>query len=197
MDSKPMCEFPYMELRYMSDPDVPDVKNPEILIAKFNPRRTAGLIFYVIGITIFIVGWFFMIASSAQFIEFTMVAWLSGLWAMTVGILSILWQEIRRRYVLYIITSWNLRIRRGYYRKRTVRVFYDEIADVQIHTNREDRIVNQGDILVTAKGDESPTIVFEDIDNPRGIFELIARMRLTIEEPYPWSHIEKTRIAPY
>lgn len=170
---------------------------PEILIAKFYPRRTASLVFYIFGFVVFIVGWVFMIASSADFIEFTLVAWISGVWGMIVGILSIIWREIIRRYTLYIITSWNLRVRRGYRRKRTKRVFYDEISDVKVVTSSDERIVDQGNIEVFVKGEENPAITFFDIDNPRGIYELIQRMILTVPEPHPWSHIEKTRIVPY
>ncbi|MFW9920102.1 MAG: PH domain-containing protein [Candidatus Thorarchaeota archaeon] len=175
-----------------------DSKIPhEILIAKFHPRRTSSLFFYIFGVVVFVVGWVFMIASSADFIEFTLVAWISGIWAMVVGILSIIWREIIRRYTLYIITSWNLRVRRGYRRKRTKRVFYDEISDVKIIANTEDRMVNQGDIQIFVKDEAEPVITFYSIDNPRGIYELIQRMLRTVPEPYPWSHLERSRIAPY
>ncbi len=169
----------------------------EILIAKFHPRRTSSLFFYIFGFVVFIVGWVFMIASSADFIEFTLAAWLSGIWAMTVGILAITWREIIRRYRLYIITSWNLRVRRGYRKKTTKRVFYDEITDVKIIANTEDRMVNQGDIQIFVKDTEGPVITFFAIDNPRGIYEIIQRMIRTVSDPYPWAHLEKTRIAPY
>ncbi len=181
----------------MSEAISDDGLQQEILIAKFHPRRTASLVFYIFGFVVFIVGWVFMIASSADIIEYTMVAWLSGIWAMTVGMLSIVWQEIRRRYTLYIITSWNLRVRRGYYKKRTKRVFYDEISDVKTLTNTQDRMVNQGDIEIYVKGESEPALTFFAIDNPRGIYELIQRMLRTAPEPCPWSHIERTRIAPY
>ena len=181
----------------MNEAIVDDSIPREILIAKFHPRRTASLLFYIFGFVVFIIGWLFMIASSADIIEFTMVAWLSGIWAMTVGMLSIVWQEIRRRYKLYVITSWNLRVRRGYYRKRTERVFYDEISDVKILTNLEDRMVNQGDIAIYVKDESDPALTFFAIDNPRGIYEIIQRMLRTVATPCPWSHLERTRIAPY
>ncbi len=186
-----------IELIVMSEEQTPAGLDHEILIAKFHPRRTASLFFYIFGFVVFIVGWVFMIASSAQFIEFTIVAWLSGIWAMVVGILSIISQEIKRRYTLYILTSWNLRVRRGYIHKRTKRVFYDEICDVKILADPQDRMVNQGDIQIFVKDDPEPVITFIAIDNPRGIYELIQRMLRTIPETLPWSHLEYSRYAPW
>jgi len=181
----------------MTESDTSNLGNQEILIAKFHPRRTSSLVFYIFGFVVFIVGWFFMIASSIQFIEFSLVAWISGIWAMIVGILSILWREIIRRYTLYIITSWNLRVRRGYLKKRTKRVFYDEVVDVKIDADPQDRLVNQGNIQIFIKGEEDPVITFFAIDNPRGIYELIQRMLRTLPDPLPWGHISYSRYAPW
>ncbi len=175
------------------DPTVDDIQH-EILIAKFHPKRISSLVFYVFGFIVFIVGWVFMIASSVQFVEFSLVAWIAGICAMAAGIGTIIWREVKRRYTLYIITSWNVRVRKGYLKKRTTRVFYDDISDVRIIANIQDRIVNQGDIQIFANGEDEPAIIFYSIENPRGIYELIQRMLRTVQAPYPWSHIEKTRV---
>ncbi|MFW9954533.1 MAG: PH domain-containing protein [Candidatus Thorarchaeota archaeon] len=170
---------------------------PERLIAKMYQKRAAAYIFYVLGVILFLVGWAFMVMSSIKFVEYTFSAWYMALWSMIVGFLSIFWAEVNRRYTLYIITSWNIRRRDGYFKRVTTRVFLDEIVKVEISADPEDRIVGQGDIQIFVEGEDNPALVLNAIDNPRGIYEIIIRLTQTIPEEIPWSHIEKTRKVQY
>ncbi len=169
----------------------------EQLIAKYHPKRAASLLFYLFGSLTFILGWSFMVMSSIQLVESTLVAWYIGMWAMTIGCLLILWAEIRRRYTLYVITSWTVRVRTGYIKQQTTRVFLDEIFDVKTNIDQEERIVNQGDVEIYVKDEDEPVLILDSVDNPRGILELVLRLVQTIPDPIPWDHIPRTRTVSY
>ena len=138
-----------------------------------------------------------MIMSSASYVESNFTAWYLGLWALVLGTLTIAWAEIRRRYTVYIITTWNVRTRCGYRNRITTRIFYDEIEHVDISRGPEEEIADQGDVELYVPGEKEPVIVFAAIDNPFGIVEMINRFKETIPDPIPWDHIERTRIAPF
>ena len=176
------------------------VENPiekECLIAKYNPRRLSSLIYYVFGTILFLFGFIFMIMSSASYVEFNFTAWYLGLFSMLLGSSIMTVAEIRRRYMLYIITTWNVRTRSGLLKKVTSRVFYDDIERIEVDIDPEEVRVNQGDILVFIRGETEPAIVFDSIAYPRAAFEIIQRFKETVPDPIPWSHLDKTRIAPY
>jgi hypothetical protein len=116
---------------------------------------------------------------------------------MTIGCLLILWAEIRRRYTLYIITSWTVRIRNGYFNQLTTRVFLDEIVDVKTNIAQEERLVDQGNVEIYVKDEEEPVLILEAVDNPRGILEIVRRLVKTVPDPVPWSHIERSRTIAY
>ncbi|MHA1908803.1 MAG: PH domain-containing protein [Candidatus Thorarchaeota archaeon] len=181
----------------MSGTRVEDQIQPEILIAKYHPKRAASLITYLMGILAFLLGWSFMVMSSIQFVESTLVAWYIGLWSMTIGCLLILWAEIRRRYTLYAITSWAVRVRKGFYNQITTRVFLDEISQIETNIDQEERIVNQGDVEIYVKDEDQPALVLQAIDNPRGVLEIVRRLVKTLPDPIPWDHIERTRTISY
>lgn len=138
-----------------------------------------------------------MIMSSASYVESDFTAWYLGLWALVLGTLTITWAEIRRRYTVYIITTWNVRTRCGYRNKITTRIFYDEIEHVGLSLDPEEEIADQGDVEIYISGNDKPELVFDSINNPYGIIEIINRFTKTIPEPIPWEHLERTRIAPF
>ena len=181
----------------MSGTGVKDQIQQEQLIAKYHPKRAAALLFYLFGSLTFILGWSFMVMSSIQFVESTLVAWYIGLWAMAIGCVLILWAEIRRKYMVFIITTWTLRVRTGYFNHLTTRVFLDEIVDVKLNIDQEERIVNQGDVEIYVKDEDDPALVFDSVDNPRGILEIVLRIVQTIPDPVPWDHIPRTRSFSY
>jgi len=179
----------------MSSPEIEIEK--ERLITRFHPRRISALFYYVFGILSFLVGLLFMIMSSANYVESDFVAWYIGLWAIVLGSLTTAWAEIRRRYTLYIVTTWNVRTRSGYRNKVTRRVFYDEIDHVGISRGPDEEVADEGAVKIYVAGNDEPEIVFTSVGNPYGIVELISRFVNTIPDPVPWSHIDRTRIAPF
>ncbi|MDF1540672.1 MAG: PH domain-containing protein [Candidatus Thorarchaeota archaeon] len=181
----------------MSGTRAPEKPQQEHLIAKFTQKRDSALVFYLFGILLFFLGWLFMILSSIGYVTATFEAWYIGLWSMTLGSLAILWAEIRRRYTLYAITSWTVRARKGYLNHVTTRVFLDEITEVNILVDAEERIVDQGDVEIFVAGETTPAVVLMSVDNPRGIKEIIISLTKTIPEPLPWAHIERSRIVTY
>ncbi len=181
----------------MSGTRVEDKIKPEILIAKYYPKRAASLIFYILGILAFFLGLSFMVMSSIHYVDFTLFAWYTGLLSMAVGCILILWAELRRRYFLYAITSWTVRVRTGYINHTTTRVFLDDISEVKTNIDMEERIVNQGDLEIYIKGEDEPVLILRAVENPRGVLELVQRLIQTIPDPLPWAHIEKTRQISY
>lgn len=181
----------------MSSSSVEKPIEKECLIASYNPRRLSSLIYYVFGTVLFFFGFFFMIMSSASLVEFNFTAWYLGLFSMLIGSLIMAIAEIRRRYSLYIITTWNVRTQTGFFKKVTSRIFYDDIERIEVDRDPEEVRVNQGDVLVYVKGETDPAIKFDAIAYPLGAFEIIQRFKETIPMPIPWSHVDKTRIAPF
>ncbi|MHA2161284.1 MAG: PH domain-containing protein [Candidatus Thorarchaeota archaeon] len=166
-------------------------KEQERLIAIYHPKRVASLIYYVLGVISFFIGVLANIAGSAQFVEYSEVTWYLGIAAIVFGVLLISWAEIRRFHRLYVITTWNVRIRTGYWNKKTKRIFYDDISSVNISSDSDDRAVNQGDIEIFGQSDDNPYIVFVRVHNPIGVSEIIKRFLDTIPDPLPWAHIVK------
>jgi len=181
----------------MSGTRVAERAPEEQLIARFHPKRASALVYYIFGVLLFILGWLFMIMSSIGYVVATLEAWYVGLWSMALGILSILWAELRRRYTLYAITSWTVRVRKGYFNQITTRIFLDEIETVNVLVDDEERMVDQGDVEIIAIGNSGPPVVLKSVDNPRGIRVIIISLIRTIPEPLPWAHLERSRIVTY
>jgi hypothetical protein len=169
----------------------------EQLITTFRPKRISSLFNYISGAIFVAVGLVFMIGSSAGFVAFSFIAWFLGLGAIVFGSLVMVWTELKRRSTLYVITDWNVRVRTGYLNRTTRRVFYDEISSVEIQTDAQDEIADQGKLEIYVEGDDDPALSLGAVENPYGIREIILRFKETSREPVPWAHIEKTRVAPY
>lgn len=169
-------------------------KEIERLIAIIYKSRTANVINYVIGTILAFVGLMFNVTTAARFVEYTFVAWSIGLSAIIAGALIIAYSEIIRKKTKYIITSWNVRVRKGFMDKSSTRIFYDEISQVKVTTNIENRRVEMGDLAIYTKDKpDQPVMVWEDIPNPDGVREIIMRFINTTSEPTPWSHIDKSQ----
>ncbi|MHA1637012.1 MAG: PH domain-containing protein [Candidatus Thorarchaeota archaeon] len=181
----------------MSSSSVETPTERECLIAKYSSRRLSSLIYYVIGTILFSFGYIFMITSSASIVDYNITAWYLGLFSMSFGSLIMVIAELRRRYSLYIITTWNVRTRTGFWNKTTARVYYDDIERIEVDSDPEEVKVNQGDVLIFVKGEADPAIIFDAIAYPLGALEIIRRFKETIPDPIPWSHLDKTRIAPF
>jgi membrane protein YdbS with pleckstrin-like domain len=174
----------------------PDAR--ERLILVMFRKRTAFMFNYVLGGFISGVGILGNIATAAGFIEQSWIRWEIGVAAILSGLLVITATELRRRFTLYIMTTWNVRIRTGLMTRNTIRVFYDEISSVETSINPEEKAIGIGDVRVyTSDVRDRPAIVFTDVYNPDGIREIILRFIQTMPSPLPWVHIPKARIVVF
>ncbi len=180
----------------MSGTQEPEIV-PEELVVKFHPQRVSRLFHYILGILIFLVGLVFMIMSSASYVPWTERAWELGIMALFGGSAIVTYSELRRRDTLYIITTWNVRVRKGLVRKSTRRVFFNEIKHVAVSGSQDERLAGQGDVEIYVEQDDAPELVFESVYNPDGVKEIVNRFIQTTPDPVPWNHIETTREAPY
>jgi hypothetical protein len=169
----------------------------EKLIAAYHTKRVAALVYYILGVVVFIIGLVFMITSSVHYIAFTLVAWYLGMASLIIGVVLITWAELKRGYTTYIVTTWNVRIKKGYLNSVTTRVFYDEISSVKVSVEPEDVQAGQGNILIYTEDMDTPTLVFDSVHNPAGVHELISRFLVTIPDPVPWEHIPRPRTVNY
>ena len=164
----------------------------ERLVAIYHPKRGSTIFNYVFGFVVFILGLGANVIASANFVEYDFVSWALGLFAMIFGLTLVLWTETRRRYILYIVTTWNIRIRTGYINRKTVRVFYDEVTKVVTDSEPVEEAINQGDVVMySVKSKDKPALIFEGVHNPHGIREVILRFMATTSEPPPWAHIPR------
>jgi len=167
-------------------------KKKERLVAIYHPKRGSTIFNYVLGFVSFILGLGFNVITAANLVEYNFNSWVLGLFAMIFGLALVLWTETRRRYILYIVTTWNIRIRTGYFNKGTTRIFYDEIVKVATDSEPVERAIDQGDVVIfSVKSKDEPAIIFEGVHNPYGIREVILRFVATTPDPPPWSHIPR------
>lgn len=164
----------------------------ERLVLKLHPKRVSLIFFYVFSVIMIIIGVSFMAATAYGSIPRNLLAWEVGSSAIIIGIILFTWTEIRREFKLYIITTWNVRVRTGIFRKRTTRIFYDEISECNTSINPEVKNIGMGDVRIySSKDPNKPTLVFEEVENPDGIREIISRFKQSITEPLPWGHLSR------
>jgi len=167
-------------------------KSRERLVAIYHPKRGSTIFNYVLGFVAFILGLGFNVIAAANIVEYTFISWALGLFAMMFGLALVLWTETRRRHIVYVVTTWNIRIRTGYVNKKTARVFYDEITKVVTASEPVEKAIDQGDVVVySVKSKDEPALIFTGVHNPHGIREVILRFVATTPEPPPWSHVPK------
>ncbi len=164
----------------------------ERLVGIFYPKRASFIFYYVFGTVVFIIGMGFMTVTSYSGVGGDLVAWSLSAGAMIFGILLVAWAESRRWFTLYIITTWNVRVRRGVFSRKTRRVFYDEIALLRCSGPPDERKIGMGDVeILTSEDDESPSLVFDGVHNPEGVREIIRRFIETTPDPVPWAHLDR------
>jgi len=170
----------------------------EKLLATFNPARTGFLYLYILGAVSFVIGWLFNITVAARVVPYDELAWWLGMGAMLFALLVWGIGEYKKRYTVYIVTTWNLRVMKGARSKLTTRVFYDEVERFEIETQPQARVINLGALCIYTWDDPgNPALRFADIHNPEGMLELVSRVKMTTPAPLPWAHIKKTRIVNY
>jgi hypothetical protein len=165
----------------------------ERLVSIFFPKRASFIFLYVFGTVVFIVGTGFMTVTSYGGLGGDIVSWSLSAGAMVFGILLFVWAESRRWFTLYIITTWNVRVRKGVFSRKTVRVFYDEIALLRCSGPPDERKIGMGDVeIFMSDDDDAPALVFDGVHNPDGVREIISRFVETIPDPAPWAHLDRT-----
>jgi len=173
-------------------PEVIPSENRERLVNIFHPKRATFIFYYVFGVVLFIIGLGFNVTSAAGFIIHDLFDWTLGITSMIFGILIVTWAESRRWFTLYIITTWNVRVRRGIFSRETVRIFYDEITDVHCSGPPDERRVGMGDVEIFTSADEgTPSLLIDGVNNPDGIKEIILRFMRTIPDPLHWAHLDR------
>jgi membrane protein YdbS with pleckstrin-like domain len=164
----------------------------ERLVGIFYPKRASFIFYYVFGTVLFIVGTGFMIVTSFGGLGRDIISWSLSAGAMVFGIVLVAWAESRRWFTLYIITTWNIRVRKGVFSRKTTRVFYDEIAMLYSSGPPAERKVGMGDVeIFTSEEDEKPALIFDGVHNPDGVREIIMRFIQTIPDPVPWAHLDR------
>jgi len=164
----------------------------ERLVIILHPKRVSLIIFYVFSVVLIIIGVSFMSATAYGAIPPTEISWNIGFSAIIIGILLFALTEMRRFFTLYIITTWNVRTRKGIIWRKTKRVFYDQISECRTTMYPDERRVGMGDVeIISKKVKNGPMLIFEEIENPDGIREIISRFTQTIPFPLPWAHIER------
>jgi membrane protein YdbS with pleckstrin-like domain len=174
----------------------PDSKFPsdkrERLVLILHPKRVTSIFYYTFSVVLFIIGLVFMVLSSFGAISRDIDAWSLSTLAMLFGLFLFLWAESKHFFTLYIITTWNVRVRKGIFKRKTTRVFYDEIVDCRTNSDPEEKRVDMGDVeICTTRGKQSPVIIFNEVQNPEGVREIITRFMQTIPDPLPWAHLER------
>ena len=165
----------------------------ERLVNIFYPKRASFIFYYVFGTVVFIVGLGFMTVTSYGGLGRDIISWSLSAGAMVFGIVLVTLAESRRWFTLYIMTTWNVRVRRGVFSRKTTRVFYDEIALLHCSGPPDERKVGMGDVeIYTSADDEKPALVFDGVHNPDGIREIILRFVETTPDPLPWAHLDRS-----
>ncbi|TFG32696.1 hypothetical protein EU528_02550 [Candidatus Thorarchaeota archaeon] len=174
-------------------PETPFPKeNRERLVVIFHPKRVSLIFLYVFSVVLIITGVGFMSATAYGAIPPSELAWNMGSGAIIIGILIFTTTEMKRSYTLYIITTWNVRVRKGIFRRKTTRLFYDEISECRTAIYPQEKRIGMGDVeICSSKIKNGPTIVFEEVENPDGVREIITRFMQTIPYPLHWDHIDR------
>lgn len=168
----------------------PDKRERLVLI--LHPQRASSIFYYVFSVVLFIVGLTFMVLESYGTISGDLLSWSLSSASMILGLLLFVGAESRHFFTLYIITTWNVRVRRGIIRRQTTRVFYDEITECRATGNPEEKRVGMGHVeICTQANKEGPVLVFDEVHNPDGVREIISRFMQTIPTPLPWEHLDR------
>jgi len=164
----------------------------ERLVVIFHPKRVSLIFFYVFSVVMIITGVGFMSATAYGAIPPSLMYWSLGNITIILGILLFTRTEMKRFSTMYIITTWNVRVRTGILRRKTTRIFYDEISECRTSVYPEERRVGMGDVEICSKNDNTgPALIFEEIENPDGVREIISKFIDTIPYPLPWGHLER------
>ena len=188
---KPITSI-YLIVHKMSGIRIPPVEK-ERLIAIIRPKRISLLFQYAFSGAIFFTSFLFYVSSAGGFIQVNTISWMIGIFAMCFAAILTSWVELKHRNTMLILTTWNVRLRQGIYNRSTKRIFYDDIANIEVDMNSEGRVAGVGNIRIYGDSDEkTPFLEFNDIYNPNGVSEIILRFIRTTPEVTPWAHLDKS-----
>ncbi|TFF91288.1 hypothetical protein EU545_04695 [Candidatus Thorarchaeota archaeon] len=164
----------------------------EKLITIYHPKRVRFLFLYILGAVILLIGFLYNALTAAQVLPYQEVIWYLANGAIFFGGGLMALVEAKRRLTLYVITTWNARVRTGILKRETQKTFYDQITRIETSIGPEDRTADAGDVCVYSveSGDE-PEIVFSGIHNPEGIKILLERFVKTTGDPPVWDHVPR------
>ncbi len=167
-------------------------ENREKLIAIFHPKRVRFLFLYILGTVILLIGFSYNALTAAQIIPYQQLIWVFANVAIFFGAGLIILVEAKRRLILYIITTWNARVKSGILKRHTEKVFYDQITCVDTSIGPEDQKADAGDVCIySVESEDEPEIVFNGIHNPEGIKILLERFVETTRNPPVWNHVPR------
>lgn len=133
-----------------------------------------------------------MTATAYGAISSNLISWLLGSATIILGIFLFAGTEMKRFFTMYIITTWNVRVRRGIFRRKTNRIFYDEISECRTTIYPDEQRVGMGDVEICSDGPKgAPALIFQEVANPDGVREIISKFIQTIPHPLPWGHLER------
>ncbi len=112
----------------------------ERLILILHPRRVSFIFHYVLGSVLIVIGFMYYATTAGGWTAENWTSWLLSMASIIAGALIMAAVEMRRRFTLYIITSWNIRTRTGIIRRKTVRVFYDDIDYMETTATPEEQL---------------------------------------------------------
>ena len=163
----------------------------ERLVLLVHPKRVGFIFYYVFGAVLIIVGFLYNVMTAGELLVYNEITWYLGICSIFTGALIMAVVEVRRRFILYILTTWNVRVRTGIIRRKTVKVFYDDITKLEATASPEERIAGMGNLnIYSKKVKDGPALVFKDVWNPEGFKEIIQRFLDTMDDPVPWSHLD-------
>ncbi len=167
-------------------------ENREKLVAIFHPKRVRFLFFYILGAVILLIGLSYNALTAAQIIPYQQLIWFLANGAIFFGAALIIQVEAKRRLILYVITTWNARVKKGILKRHTEKVFYDQVTCIDTSIGPEDRKADAGDVCIySVESLDEPEIVFKGIHNPEGIKILLERFVETTRNPPVWNHVPR------
>ncbi|MGY5872486.1 MAG: PH domain-containing protein [Candidatus Thorarchaeota archaeon] len=164
----------------------------ERLVIIFHPKRASQIFFYVFGVVMIITGVGFLSVTAYGAIPATLISWTIGNASIILGILLFTNTEMKRFFTLYIITTWNVRVRKGVFKRTTTRLFYDQISECRTTFSPAEERLDMGDVEICSdRQSNGPVLIFEEVENPEGVRQIISKFVETIPYPLPWGHIER------
>lgn len=143
--------------------------NPSRYDSRYLNRFVIAGLIMVLGIVSVLAGWM-------EVVPFIPLTLLGGL-GLVVASAFAFFTELRRRFVMYHVTTRKIIEETGIVDKRTVTVPFDRITNTFIEENLEERLFDVGDIHIATAGTDTPEMVLNGVKLP-------AEFKVDLEELY-------------